>query len=447
MKHTLKKTLAVLLALLLTFSAFGALAFQAAAAEPGHKIIMHYENDKTHDALYAECDSGGWCEVLEGLGLENHVTLTLLPPEKTVYGDDKSPNATLDNADNFNKFTGANAQATDIVYYQKFETAVDESGAEFKELDYTPTEAGNYWAELVVFLPQEWVGLLLTSNYTIAKAAFPADATVVAPTAKEGLVYNGKLQDLIDEGSTTFGSMLYKVGDGEFGTAVPQAMDVGSYTVSYYADGGRNYESTAVQTLTVTITADKTELQTAVFDAQSYYNTIKDDYPDAAAALKTAIENASGINGAELAPQADVDAAKAALDSAVTTAQTAVAAAQAADQAAADAVEAKIAAIGDVTYTDESKAKIDDAQKAFDALTDAQKALVENKGTLDAAAKKYAELKAEAEKPTEPDKPTDPTEPEIEPSDDKLLVLIRFVVEMVKFLLLQVIPFIISVTK
>ena len=40
-----------------------------------------------------------------------------------------------------------------------------------------------------------------------------------------------------------------------------------------------------------------------------------------------------------------------------------------------------------------------------------------------------------------------PTEPEIEPSDDKLLVIIRFVVEMVKFLLLQVIPFIISVTK
>ena len=128
-------------------------------------------------------------------------------------------------------------------------------------------------------------------------------------------------------------------------------------------------------------------------------------------------------------------------------AAAAAAAAAAADKAAADAVEAKIAAIGKVEYTDASKAKIDDAKKAYDALTAAQKQLVENKGVLDAAAKKYAELKAEAEKPTEPDKPTDPTEPEIEPSDDKLLVLIQFVVEMVKFLLLQVIPFIISVTK
>ena len=129
------------------------------------------------------------------------------------------------------------------------------------------------------------------------------------------------------------------------------------------------------------------------------------------------------------------------------TAQREAEAQAAADQAAADAVEAKIAAIGKVTYTAACKAKIDEAQAAFDALTDAQKALVENADVLIAAAEKYAELKAEAEKPTEPDKPTDPTELEIEPSDDKLLVLIQFVVEMVKFLLLQVIPFIISVTK
>ena len=88
----------------------------------------------------------------------------------------------------------------------------------------------------------------------------------------------------------------------------------------------------------------------------------------------------------------------------------------AADQAAADEVIAKINAIGAVTYTDASKAKIDAARTAFNALTDAQKALVTNYETLTAAEARYAELKAAAETPTDP---TDPTEPETptEPTD------------------------------
>ena len=61
-------------------------------------------------------------------------------------------------------------------------------------------------------------------------------------------------------------------------------------------------------------------------------------------------------------------------------------------------VSAKIDAIGEVEYTDESKAKIDDAREAYDGLTDDQKALVDNYGKLTDAEDKYAELKAAAEK-------------------------------------------------
>ncbi|MBQ8144957.1 MAG: S-layer homology domain-containing protein [Butyricicoccus sp.] len=65
-----------------------------------------------------------------------------------------------------------------------------------------------------------------------------------------------------------------------------------------------------------------------------------------------------------------------------------------ADQIAADAVEAKIAAIGAVTL--ESETAIDEARAAYDALTDAQKALVENYETLTAAESALAALKAPA---------------------------------------------------
>lgn len=67
-----------------------------------------------------------------------------------------------------------------------------------------------------------------------------------------------------------------------------------------------------------------------------------------------------------------------------------------ADKAAAKAVDDLIDAIGDVTLTDDCKAAIDAARKAYDALTDAQKALVSKLDILTDAEAKLAQLKKEA---------------------------------------------------
>ena len=64
------------------------------------------------------------------------------------------------------------------------------------------------------------------------------------------------------------------------------------------------------------------------------------------------------------------------------------------DDAAANVVEGIIDAIGEVTFTTDSKDKIDDAREAYDALTSDQKPFVENYSTLTAAEAKYAELEA-----------------------------------------------------
>ena len=68
------------------------------------------------------------------------------------------------------------------------------------------------------------------------------------------------------------------------------------------------------------------------------------------------------------------------------------------NQTIANAVIAKITAIGNVEYTDACKGKIDDASKAYDALTDDQKALVTNLDVLTKAQQTYETLKAAAEK-------------------------------------------------
>ena len=90
-----------------------------------------------------------------------------------------------------------------------------------------------------------------------------------------------------------------------------------------------------------------------------------------------------------------------------------------ADQMAADAAEALIDTIGMVEYTPECKAKIDAARSAYNDLSDAQKALVENYGVLEAAEVRYNELKAAAETPTDPSDPTEPTDPGT-PSGDNI---------------------------
>lgn len=65
------------------------------------------------------------------------------------------------------------------------------------------------------------------------------------------------------------------------------------------------------------------------------------------------------------------------------------------DIKAADDVEAMISAIG--TVTAESKSAIEEARAAYDALTDEQKALIENYETLTSAETTYSELTAEKE--------------------------------------------------
>ena len=152
--------------------------------------------------------------------------------------------------------------------------------------------------------------------------------------------------------------------------------------------------------------AAKAELD-AYKNADDYRDAEKADLVDAIAAGKDAIDDASDTD----AVVAALAAAKAAMDEIKTDAELTAeeeAAEAAANQAAADEASALIDAIGEVAYTDESKDKIDAARAAYDALTDDQKALVENAETLTAAEAKYAELKAAAETPAEPETPDDP---------------------------------------
>ena len=124
------------------------------------------------------------------------------------------------------------------------------------------------------------------------------------------------------------------------------------------------------------------------------------------AAADAVVEQIEAIGTVTLDSQAAIEAARAAYDAltesrkalvanyeTLTAAEASLKALQdaaAADQAAADAVVEKIDAIGTVTL--DSKAAIEAARAAYDALTESQKALVANYETLTAAEQAYAAL-------------------------------------------------------
>ena len=70
--------------------------------------------------------------------------------------------------------------------------------------------------------------------------------TVVAPTEKTNLTYNGAPQALVNKGSSPDGTMVYRLGtSGDFDEEVPTAIDAGDYTVYYMVEGDSNHSDSA----------------------------------------------------------------------------------------------------------------------------------------------------------------------------------------------------------
>ena len=152
-----------------------------------------------------------------------------------------------------------------------------------------------------------------TKTFTIKKA----DITVTAPEAITGLVYSGEAQTLITAGSASFGTVLYSLDGEEYAAALPTAIDDGTYTVYYKVEGDANHNPFAAKTLDVTIATDKTELNAAIAEADSYYESISETDPDAAAKLKVVLDEAKDVQADEEATQKEIIAATKKLDDAV----------------------------------------------------------------------------------------------------------------------------------
>ncbi len=88
-----------------------------------------------------------------------------------------------------------------------------------------------------------------TAKVEITKLA----GQVTAPTAKEGLTYNGLDQELIEAGSSTTGTIQYSLDGENYSTAIPKGKTVGTYEVWYKVVGDETHYDVAPAKITVKI--------------------------------------------------------------------------------------------------------------------------------------------------------------------------------------------------
>ena len=109
------------------------------------------------------------------------------------------------------------------------------------------TNAGSYTATITG--KGNYRGTISNVTWSIGKAT----PSVTAPTANTGLVYKGTAQELINKGSTNFGTLLYSLDGTNYSEDVPTATNANSYTVYYKVQGNSNVNDVDAQNFTVSI--------------------------------------------------------------------------------------------------------------------------------------------------------------------------------------------------
>ena len=247
-------------------------------------------------------------------------------------------------------------------------------------------------------------------------------------------VYTGEEKALVSEGSAYHGTIYYKVDDGEYSTDVPTKVNAGKYIVYYKVIGGDNYEDIPEKSLSASISpVNKTSLNNLIKSAETYRDHIIDEDPETAATLQEHIDaaivvkddsnkNVTEVNNARLSLQNAIENAQASFvmgriskipDPVELTEEcyTKMTSANEAYDALSQTVKAKVTNysvltganvsyvklsidnIGEVVYSDESKAKIDAARRYYSAINGTEKSLVTNYSVLQEAEKEYAKLK------------------------------------------------------
>ena len=253
------------------------------------------------------------------------------------------------------------------------------------------TDAGNDY-EAVVSLSGDTAGnyalpASATKTFSIAKAG-------IAPSVSlDGWTYGDEAKSPSVSGNTSGGAVTYAYYDAEDNALSGQPADAGTYSVKATVAETANYKeattkpcvftiarkgiSKAVIELGDSLTCNDAEqvqtVQSVTVDGLKVTYTVSDNKATAAGDYTLTVTGTGNFTG---------------------TATKKFTVAPNPDQVAADKAAELIEKIGDVKYNDDSKDAIEAAKKAYDSLTDEQKARVDSKVVekLEKADEEYTKL-------------------------------------------------------
>ncbi|MBR0366298.1 MAG: hypothetical protein IJH94_05810 [Clostridia bacterium] len=137
----------------------------------------------------------------------------------------------------------------------------------------TATAAGEYTIAYQVKGNTNYNTLDAVTITTKAKINKANSAFTTEPAAK-ALTWTGEAQELVTAGATADGTVEYKLGDGAWSTAIPEATAVGEYTVYYRITGDANHNDLAESSVTATIAA---KAATATYENIGEFERSDDD--------------------------------------------------------------------------------------------------------------------------------------------------------------------------
>ena len=73
----------------------------------------------------------------------------------------------------------------------------------------------------------------MSEDEKVAGDIIALDPSATIPTAKTDLIYNGSLQELVNNGNSNIGNFLYSLDKKIWTNKVPSASEPGEYTIYY----------------------------------------------------------------------------------------------------------------------------------------------------------------------------------------------------------------------
>lgn len=199
-----------------------------------------------------------------------------------------------------------------------------------------------------------------------------AIAQSVTPTAKENLYYTGENIELLNECSSTEGTVQYSSTEtGTYSADIPTGLEIGEYEIFYKVVGDGNHTDSEVKSMKVSILEnDKTVLNKAIENGDKLHELIKDKYPEIDGPLATALTEGKAVKDNTSALTKDI-----------TDATTKI------NEACVSAIEKLVESIGEIKNDEQSKESLEIARAAYESLSDDQKLLVPQKTLADLEAK------------------------------------------------------------